>query len=410
MDVVKKQMIQKLLVGHFIEDIPEDCKKRVSYVWQGNGIWEVRKLPLGIFVNHIHKFAVPGLKQTLEEGWSLNVPKIPATLLDITLSFFRQIYSKHSSEVFLQYFYDMEKEEYIVHCPQQTVGPGSVNYRRDTDYEKGKLLVFEIHSHGGMGAFFSGTDDNDEKDDRFFGVIGHVKEYYPELKLRMSIGGRRKDIDVGDIFNLDESSYNTESFPSEWANRIKEKKVKLVERSFPRVRNAGRNGGVYYPADDDYPGDGGFPSHRSFNRRYGPRQGISGESLYEQLSMLDDENQINNRNVESGLQTPGPNIIDPWVRRDASRCCGNAPYTDDDILAEELEMVTGIRDDQKLVEKDGKIYVVTDAGDEEIWEQIDTVEKEEVDNGQLGQSSGQGAEDADAHALEIIGHWRDIKW
>jgi len=350
-DPEKKMALQKMLVGHFIEDIPENFNKKVAYVWQGNGIWEVRKLPLGTFVTCKEKFNVPGLKQTLEEGWSLNVPKIPATLLDVTLSFFREIYDKHSSEVFLQYFYDTEKEEYILHCPEQTVGPGSVNYKRDTDYEKGKILVFEIHSHGSMGAFFSGTDNADEKDDRFFGVIGRVKQYYPELKIRLSMGGYKQDINVEDIFNLDESDYHKESFPSEWVGRIREKKVKIVQRSRPRSQS---NRGVYYPVESVYPGEGGCPPHSHF------------DSDMEQLSIFDDD--------DDGLIP--------------------IPYT------------TGVRNDQKLIEKDGRVFVVTDTGAEEIWEEIETTEKEEVCNGQH-EKCGKQSKEQDS---EVLKHWREIKW
>lgn len=394
MDVEKKLLIQKMLVGHFVEEIPEDFKKKVAYVWQGNGIWEVRKLPLGTFTSHIQKFEVPGLKSDLSEGWALSVPKIPATLLDITLSFFRQIYKEHSSEVFLQYFYDTEKEEYILHCPQQTVGPGSVSYRRDLDYEKGKILVFEIHSHGGMGAFFSGTDDADEKDDRFFGVIGHVKSYYPEMKLRLSVGGRRQEVEIDDIFNLDEGSYNTESFPAEWAHRIKEKKIKIVSRPVTTGFRQSRSGGVYYPVDDDiYPGDGGFPSHcrtsgahrrgESFSRR---RQNcfIDAEDD-KQTSMFGDElDRITARNREAGLQSCMP-----------------------DTDVEEIPCVSGLRGDQTLVEKNGKMYVVTDTGDEEIWEEIDMAEKEGVSD----ESNREGFEDfGETIDPEVLKHWRDIKW
>lgn len=353
-----KLVVQKLLVGHFVEDLPENFNKKVAYVWQGDGIWEVRKLQLGTFVTHMHKCDVPGLKKTLKEGWSLNVPKIPATLLDVTLSFFRQIYNKHSSEVFLQYFYDTNKEEYILHCPQQTVGPGSVNYKRDFEYEKGKILVFEIHSHGSMAAFFSGTDNADEKDDRFFGVIGHVKNYYPELKIRLSVGGRKQDIDVESIFNLDETSYNKESFPAEWANRIKEKKVKVVHRPMSTGRS-NRSGGVYYPVGDVYPGNGGFPTHMIY-----PGEEFS--DLDDQLSMFNDE-------------------------------------------AEAIPYASGIEDDQKLIEKGGKIYIVTNTGDKEIWEEIETTEKEEVGNGQHEKYSHHYTKESRRDS-EILRHWRDIKW
>lgn len=325
-DKTKKISIQKMLVGHFIEKIPEDFNKKIAYVWQGDGIWEIRRLPLGTFTTHIQKFEVPGLESDLTEGWVLNVPKIPAVSLDVALSFFRQIYNQHSSEVFLQYFYDMEKEEYVIHCPQQTVGAASVNYIRDYEYEKNKILVFEVHSHGSMNAFFSGTDDADEKDDRFFGVIGHVKQYYPEFKIRLSMGGRKKEIQVDEIFDLESSEYYKESFPKEWVEKIKEKEVKVVSYQPPtqypkRWRSHRGGGGVYYPNLD----------------------------IEEEIAMF-----------------------------------------------EASQGHTGLKDDQKLIEKNGKTYVVTDTGTEEVWEEIET--KEILDHDQERKPQG------------ILGRWRDIDW
>ena len=270
-DLAAQVSIQKLIVGHCIEAVPENMNKKVIYSWQGNGIWEIRKLKLGTFITHTKKFNTPGLESTLTEGWTLNVPKMPASLLDMALSFFRKIYAEHSSEVFLQIFYDTEKKEYLMHCPRQSVGGASVSYIRDASLETPeKILVFEVHSHGSMPAFFSGTDDNDEKDDRFFGVIGKVKQFYPEMKLRLSMGGHRSEIEIEDIFDLDETNFHEEFFPQEWVKNIKKEKAKPVAVSRYGPTQSGRRykgpgsrytGRVYYPQNEDdylYPGDSRF--------------------------------------------------------------------------------------------------------------------------------------------------------
>lgn len=310
-----KLNLQKLLVGHFIESIPDDCNKKVSYVWDGSGVWEVRRLPLGTFTTCVHKFETTGLKSSLEAGWELNVPKIPATFLDVTLSFFRQIYKQHSSEVFLQYFYDTEKKEYTIYCPKQVVGPGSVNYTRDAEFEKGKILVFEIHSHGSMGAFFSGTDDADEKDDRFFGVIGNVKNYYPDMKIRLSVGGRKVEIEVEDIFDMSESLNHMESFPFEWVDRIKKKKVK-VNKKGKHIRS----GSVYYPSAGD------FDYFEEFNKTKGKEKLVEKngvlynvidngkEEIWEELNTndVDKKNEVKNVGKEPEEEIDYEELIDHW--------------------------------------------------------------------------------------------------
>lgn len=229
MDEKKKIALQKIMVGHFIENVPEDCVKKVVYVMQGDGVYEQRINKLGKFTTRIAKLDIPGLESNLCEGWELNVPKIPVSLLGTTVSFFRKIYAEHSSEVFLQFYWDQDKEEYIVHCPKQTVGGASVRYENDEMFsDLNKILVFEIHSHGNMGAFFSGTDDRDEKADRFFGVIGNINKFFPDMKLRLSVGGSKVEVDVEDLFDLDEEIYHAETYPKDWAERISKAKVKVV--------------------------------------------------------------------------------------------------------------------------------------------------------------------------------------
>jgi PRTRC genetic system protein A len=224
-DKNKRLALQKMMVGHYIETIPEDCKKKIAYVLQGDGLWERRVCKLGTFDFRVAEAQVPGLDETLEEGWSLSVPKIPINLLGTTVSFFRRIYKKHSSEVFLQFYYDEEKEEYVLHCPKQVVSGASVKYENDPEYDS-KILVFEIHSHGNMGASFSCVDDADEKSDRFYGVIGNITNFFPDIVLRLVVGGREYEVEVEDLFDTDDELYHTESFPADWLEKIKQKKAK----------------------------------------------------------------------------------------------------------------------------------------------------------------------------------------
>lgn len=228
-DPEQKIALQKIMVAHYIENIPKDCSKNIVYVMQGDGVYEKRINRLGTFVTKLSDVDIPGLESNLEEGWELNVPRIPAALLGTTVAFFRQIYKKHSSEVFLQFFYDTKEDDYVVHCPKQTITMASVKYENDDLFsDEGKILVFEIHSHGNMNAFFSGTDDNDEKADRFYGVIGNIDNFFPDLKLRLSVGGHKTEVDVEDLFDLDEEMYHAESYPKDWIDRIKKEKIKVV--------------------------------------------------------------------------------------------------------------------------------------------------------------------------------------
>lgn len=216
-----KLSLQKALVGHYIENIPDKCKKKVSYVLQGDGLWQVRKNEIGTFYIHMYDTIIPGLECNLEAGWELNVPKIPVELWNMAISFFKDVNRVHNSEAYLQFFYDEKDNEYILHCPKQVVSGASVKYENDEMFESDKILVLEVHSHNSMGAFFSGIDDSDEKSDRFFGVIGKVNTCGPEYKLRLMMGGFPVEVDLEDIFEIE----NAVEYPKDWLSKIEKRKA-----------------------------------------------------------------------------------------------------------------------------------------------------------------------------------------
>lgn len=55
-------------------------------------------------------------------------------------------------------------------------------------YECGDRVVLDLHSHGTMGAWFSGKDDEDDKGLKVYGVIGNLGKT-PVVKLRLGVYG-----------------------------------------------------------------------------------------------------------------------------------------------------------------------------------------------------------------------------
>src|SRR5574342_736422 len=113
----KKLALEKMLIGHFVEEIPKNCKKKVCYVLQGDGLWERRQNKIFTFNSHLQKFSVPGLRSDMEEGWAMHLPPIPAEILVQIVSFFRKINRLYDSEVFVQVYYDLKTEEYTASVP-----------------------------------------------------------------------------------------------------------------------------------------------------------------------------------------------------------------------------------------------------------------------------------------------------
>src|SRR5690606_38499362 len=98
--------------------------------------------------------------------------------------FFREIMKRYrDAEAFVQVYWDLQEGKYICHVPKQRISKGSVNYdateNLDAVNSERYVFVYECHSHNSMGAFWSGTDNADEKELRIYGVFGmlHTEDY-----------------------------------------------------------------------------------------------------------------------------------------------------------------------------------------------------------------------------------------
>ena len=192
-----------------------EYKKPITYVCGKTGLYEVRKSDLATVVIKAPK-EVLGVSEDLQEGVTLNLPKVPFLFLQQTVSFFRGVEERRnsSSEALVQVWWNRETKTHQMHVPEQTVSGGSVNHQSvfDLDNSGNFFHVMDIHSHGsGMNAFWSGTDNNDERrvtTDRLFGVIGKVKDPIPMWKWRMRTRDGFIDLTVADIFELPQEIFN----------------------------------------------------------------------------------------------------------------------------------------------------------------------------------------------------------
>ena len=76
-------------------------------------------------------------------------------------------------------------------------------------------LVMEIHSHNTMPAVFSPTDNKDERMTRLYAVVGKLDHFFPDIKVRCSVGGKFVEISPNDVFESMESD-----FPSAWKEAV----------------------------------------------------------------------------------------------------------------------------------------------------------------------------------------------
>lgn len=212
--------LEKMLIDHYMGELPDEFTKPISYIHQRNGVWEVRKTDVGLFVRQIVEAETPGLSNVVDESIEeMYVPLIPVAILGQAVSFFRHIWKTMKSESFVQVIYDPDTNEYNTFCPKQKVSAGGVAWEvAEGEMPKG-IRVLELHSHCDMGSFFSGTDDADEKGDGFYGVVGKLNDFMPKINFRLVLGGEEYETDVEDIFDLDGDVYHSE-FPKEWTKNV----------------------------------------------------------------------------------------------------------------------------------------------------------------------------------------------
>lgn len=182
--------------------------KNTNYAIQGDGIYTIVKNRIGKFILKTVDQAFPGMP--IQFGGNkliLDVPKIPEVIYWQIRQFFIDI-SKDmgEAEAFCQVYYDFTEKRYVVHVPEQTVSKASVNYDATENLNRKNperyALVFEIHSHNTMNAFWSGTDDSDEKDTRFYGVLGNLDKEEIGEKYRTNILGKYVDLTKDHIFDF----------------------------------------------------------------------------------------------------------------------------------------------------------------------------------------------------------------
>lgn len=67
-------------------------------------------------------------------------------------------------------------------------------------YERLPSTVLDIHSHGTMRPFFSGTDDKDEQGFRLYMVVGRLDTLVPEVEMRVGVYGYFAPVQFEEVF------------------------------------------------------------------------------------------------------------------------------------------------------------------------------------------------------------------
>jgi PRTRC genetic system protein A len=132
----------------------------------------------------------------LEPHFRLKVPRLPGRLLvAVLLDAQRARRPDGDLNEALYHFHHNGARVRVVKPAQRATATAVVGAEADA-----AGVILDLHSHGTMGAFWSGTDDNDEQGFRVYGVIGRLDER-PEIRLRLGVYGYWFPIPVGVLFD-----------------------------------------------------------------------------------------------------------------------------------------------------------------------------------------------------------------
>lgn len=170
---------------------PTDKVSNYYFLDEHGVVSEVRRTQTGVF-----SVPVRGTRSS-EPPLTLFVPRIPVSILNEIVGRFQDAPDiEHLAYVVWDTYH-----HYSIYWPKQTSSAVSVESEEGFMETDERFIVLQIHSHGRLPAFFSRQDNADEIRTGLYGVVGLCHQTYPEMKFRMSCGGKFWNVAPGEIFS-----------------------------------------------------------------------------------------------------------------------------------------------------------------------------------------------------------------
>lgn len=130
--------------------------------------------------------------------------RIPYDILNKFIAIARGFACVHGVEVHGDVYYSPSSKDFHLHVPPQNTSAVLVEPSFPT-IKDGILLsnmvkVLEIHSHHLLSAFPSTTDDNSERQEIYYAIIGQVNQFFPQVYTRTFNTKTQKHIEVSPFF------------------------------------------------------------------------------------------------------------------------------------------------------------------------------------------------------------------
>lgn len=208
------------------EGVPADVRRALLVA--SNGTFSLKRLVVNgqalieAVTKHGPGWSDDGLTE-YTEGLRLGFgEKVPWTLVQQTITFFKAVYGQYRSEAIVLLWYAPAAPEgarWQVMAPAQQVNGSRLKSDDPGPAPAGWLLAGDIHSHGSHSAFHSGTDDRDEdKKDGIHITIGGMDSPMSSFSVSVVVDGTRFKLDLSDVVE----GIPTIEFPTEWLARVSE--------------------------------------------------------------------------------------------------------------------------------------------------------------------------------------------
>jgi hypothetical protein len=181
-----------------------------SYEVYKDGVYLYKKLLSGGHIR-LKVDGIPGIPNGKEEICFLT-RKIPFNAFLIIIEFFKYVCEIKNSnlEAYALIGYSDKQDKYCVYIPEQSVTGASVHYNIQNFYKEypGYSIVMDIHVHPWISdPNFSPTDDNNDINDRFSGVVSDIFSVIPKYKFRFGANGKFFNYNINELFEKTDETF-----------------------------------------------------------------------------------------------------------------------------------------------------------------------------------------------------------
>jgi PRTRC genetic system protein A len=187
-------LIQHIIAANQLPDIAPTSM--FEYVYAGNGTF-VRARREGLkAIAPVVYYKAKGLR-SLSASVEMAYPPVPIGLVQQMLQASRLATDKEGKPVEILFHLYFEVSWQLV-IPEQEQTATSCRPIDNSSYAR---TLIEVHSHHGMKAYFSDTDNRDETGFRIYAVLGEIF-INPQIRTRVGIYGHFYETEVTGIFDL----------------------------------------------------------------------------------------------------------------------------------------------------------------------------------------------------------------